>query len=211
VKTKQKFPKVGRVASESVEKHTARGWDEWIFLLDKAGARLWTHQEIVAHLKKKYKLTPWWQQGVTVGYEIAIGRRVENQDQKGLWSLTATKNVACDGKKLFRILLSEEGQKLWLNPLDEIDFVPKKGFETHSGYFGEVRTVRPPKAVRLTLQEDDWEKPSVVELMVVARPGKKSIVAFGHTKIPTQKLQIEFRTYWKSALEKIKAAVEGDR
>lgn len=206
--SKLKFEKIGRVSSESVEKHTSKNWDQWIKILEKAGARSWSHKEIVAFLKKKYKLTPWWQQGVTVGFENAIGRREENRDQKGLYTFTATKSISRNAKDVWKFIVSPEGQALWLEPLDEVDFAPKKELETGFGYFGEVRTVRPPKAMRLRLQDIDWDKPSILELFIAPKPKNKCIVVFSHGKLPTQKLHIEFRSRWKEALEKIKIAVE---
>ena len=58
---------------------------------------IWTHGEIVAFLKVRYKLRPWWQQGVASGFEIATGRRVDGQNTKGLYTTTATKSLQCPG------------------------------------------------------------------------------------------------------------------
>ena len=100
-----KYSKIGRVSSASVEKGTGRGWDEWIPLLTKAGALGWTHKEIVQFLKKKYKLSPWWQQGVTLGFEVATKRRIDGQNQKGEYNVTATRSIALEAKALWKLLV----------------------------------------------------------------------------------------------------------
>src|SRR5687768_10050998 len=99
------FGKVGRVSSESVRKHTGKDWKTWVRLLEAAGARNLPHGEIVALLKKKYRLTPWWQQGVALGFEIATGRRRPGQDAKGKYMVTATKSLSVDAKAAWKRLV----------------------------------------------------------------------------------------------------------
>lgn len=46
-----------------------------VTLLDKAGAKKMSHQEIANHLHTKHDVAPWWTQMVTVTYEQARGLR----------------------------------------------------------------------------------------------------------------------------------------
>lgn len=202
---RNQFEKVGRVSSESVEKHTKKPWKEWVKILDQAGARQWTHKEIVAFLKRKYRLSSWWQQGVTVGYEIAIGRRVEGQNTKGLWSLTASKTFEGDHKKLWDFIFSKNGLPLWLQPLDDVELTPKQPYENHLGVFGEVRTIQEYKSLRMTWKDPEWRKHSVLQLWCIARPKGKAIAVFAHDSLPTSRVQEEMRKHWKESLEKIAA------
>jgi hypothetical protein len=75
-----RYEKIGKVSSGSVFKHTGKGLKEWVGILERAGANSWTYQEIVDFLKKKHRLTPGWQQGVALGFEIGTGRRKVGQD-----------------------------------------------------------------------------------------------------------------------------------
>lgn len=207
------YPKIGRVTSESVHKGTEKTWDQWVAILEKAGARTWTHQEIVAFLKKKHKLGPWWQQGVAMGYEIAIGRRVEGQNAKGEYSVTATKSLAMDAKNAWKNFISEEGIAIWLQPLFEVEIKPKNSFETQDGYFGEIRTVMKPvqdpskpaakveRRVRMSWQDPNWDYSTSVEVLFVKRPNGKSIVAINHTKIKDLRIQAKLRARWRKALD----------
>src|SRR4051812_31302930 len=106
---KKEIEKIGKVSNQSVLKGTGRGWAEWIRLLEKAGAKHWSHQEIVAFLHKKHKLGPWWNQGVTHGFELATGRRMEGQNQKGEYSIVTTKTFPLSNKKMWQLLESQEG------------------------------------------------------------------------------------------------------
>src|SRR4051812_34858442 len=96
--------KIGRVSAVSVHKGTGKDWDEWLKLLNQAGAKSWTHQEIVTFLKKKHKLSLWWQQGVTLGFELATGRRVEGQSLKGDYSVAITRSLPVSHRETWRFM-----------------------------------------------------------------------------------------------------------
>lgn len=207
------YPKIGKVSSASVEKATGKSWDQWVAILEKAGARGSTYQEIVALLKKKHKLGPWWQHGVAMGYEIAIGRRIEGQNAKGEYSVTATKSLRIDAKKAWKYFVSKEGIAIWLQPLFEVEIKPKSMFETQDGYFGEIRTVAKPvqnpskktakieRRVRLTWQDPNWDSSTAVEVIIVSRANGNSIVAFNHGKIKDLRIQAKLRARWRKALD----------
>lgn len=200
--------KIGRVSSASVLKCTGKNWDEWIDILDRAGAAASTHQEIVAHLKKKHRLSPWWQQGVALAYELATGKRIEGQNSKGEYTLTATRSLKASRQKIWNLLSSPEGLAVWLKPLSDFDLSAGESFETTDGAFGEVRTLKKTERVRLSWQIEDQEKPTTVQVFIVARPGQNSILAFGHEGILSARLQEQLRVRWKNALSEIARLIE---
>jgi hypothetical protein len=67
--------KAPRMSDEAVKAKTGKNWKEWFAILDKAGADKMNHQEIVKYLKTKQGVGPWWQQMVTVTYEVRTGHR----------------------------------------------------------------------------------------------------------------------------------------
>lgn len=72
---------------------TGRGRADWHALLDAAGAQEWKHPVIAAWLHAEHGVDGWWAQGITVGYEQAIGRRLPGQSADGTFSVSATKTV----------------------------------------------------------------------------------------------------------------------
>jgi uncharacterized protein YndB with AHSA1/START domain len=201
------YVKVGRVTSQSVHKGTGQHWDQWIEILNSQGASNWTHQEIVAFLKKKYKLGPWWQQGVTTGYEIVIGRRVEGQNQKGEYSVMTTGTFAVDVKALWKFLFSPQGLEIWLKPLS--GFRLEKGFtyETEDGVFGEVRTFKSCQRLRMTWQDSDGERATLVQIQLVKRPGSKCILAFAHEKLSNNRERQQKRAFWQERMGALRVIV----
>ncbi len=174
-------------------------------LLEKAGARGWTHQEIVAFLKKKYKIKPWWQQSVTLGYEIHIGRRVEGRNEKGEHALTATKNLHVTQKEVWRFLNSEKGLEIWLQPMSEFKLKKDQEFERLGGVYGKVRTVKSPLRARIAWHDGEGEKPSILQIYVVPQKNGKTTLVFAHEKILKARDRDELRAHWKSVLDKVHA------
>ena len=204
---KASLDKVGMVTSKSLEKGTGKSWDQWVSLLDRAGARMWTHQEIVAFLKRRHKLNAWWQQGVTTGYEIAIGRRIEGQNQKGEYSVTATRTINIAARVAWKFLFSDDGLQLWLKPLSDFTLKKKATFERDDGIFGEVRTMKAGVRARLSWQDTDWEKPTILQVYVLPRPGAKCILVLQHEQLKSARLREDLRAQWKEALDHLATAL----
>jgi uncharacterized protein YndB with AHSA1/START domain len=199
----QDYDVVGKVSSQSVERYTGKSWKTWVLLLDKAGARHLTHKEIVGLLRKKYRLTPWWQQGVALGFEIATGRRKVGQDLKGKYMVTATKSLHRDVTAVWTLLLSAKGLEIWLRPLSKVAIKPNSPFETKDGFFGEIRTVTKHRKIRLSWQDPEWEKRTTVEMILVKRPERKSILVFNHTGIPDEGTRELLRKRWRIAADRL--------
>lgn len=191
---------MSKITDESVKKGTGRGWQEWIAVIDKAGGRVWSHQDIVAFLKQKHKLKPWWQQMVTTSYEIAIGRREEGQNQRGFYSAAASRTFPISKSQLWKLVNSREGLDVWLRPVNNFKIRPGQKFETSDEYFGEVRTMKAGERVRLRWQEVEWEKPTVVNIFLGGRDRDKSILAISHDDLPDTRLRNRMRSHWKQVL-----------
>ena len=190
------------VSSKSLKKATGKNWDEWIKILDKAGAKHFSHAEIVRVLTKK-KLSTWWRQWVAIGYQVHSGLRIPGQNLKGHYSLVVTKTVRVDAKTAWKFLTSAKGLAIWLQPLSEFKVVPKASFESVGGYFGEVRTVKKNSRIRFTFQDPDWDFSTVLQLQVFSKSKSTTMLAIQHEKLPSAKLKSEFRGRWREAIEQL--------
>lgn len=195
-----KIARIGKVTSASVFKCTGKNWEQWIGILDEAGAQDWPHREITMLLKNKHKLSPWWQQGVALAYELHHGKRVEGRNLRGEYSTVATKTLPLSSRKAWNLITSEKGMRAWLQPFSPFPWKPGQGFEVDGGIFGEIRTLKPGVRARLTWQEAHWEKPSVVQIHLVPRKGEKCMMVIQHERIPSAGLKEKLRVQWKKAL-----------
>lgn len=194
---------IGKVSAASVKKGSGKNWDQWIAILNKLGAQNLSHQDIVSVLATKYKLNLWWQQWVAIGYEIHIGRRVAGWNAKGEYSLTTTKSLHFDSKVVWKFLFSDQGLQLWLRPMGEFKLIKNFSFETENGYYGEVRTLKAGQRLRMTLQDPDWEKKSILQLQVIQKDKNKCLLVFTHEHLRNGRLREPLKDYWKTAVEDI--------
>lgn len=192
---------INRVSDASVFKATGKEWDEWIKIMEKAGARTWRHGEMTEFLARKHKLSLWWRQIVASGYQVAVGLRAEGRNSKGQYSITATKMVPFGAKKAWAILASPEGLEIWLRPLGPFKLKPKAAFETDGGVFGEVRTMVAGTRARLSWRDSDEGKASTVQVQVYPRPKGRAMYVIQHDGLVDGRLREDLRARWKGALE----------
>lgn len=197
--------KIGNVTSVSVAKGTGHDWSEWIKRLDRLGGRTLNHQELVKILRSRYRLSLWWQQSVAIHYTYYTGKRVIGQNLKGRYTASIGRTLRADQKKVWKWATSPQGQSVWLRPLSPVHFAKGSEFEIEGGVFGVVRTLTTPSKIRMTWQESDWDKPTIVQLIIVSRPGGKTMFGISHEEIKDARLKAELKEWWRQRLDEVSA------
>lgn len=175
------------ISDEAVSTATGKSWDEWFRLLDEAGAGQMTHKEIVALLEPYDHVSGWWQQSIAVAYEKARGLRETHEHADG-YSVSASKTIAAGAEAVFAAWQDEATRTRWL--ADQMT----------------IRKATPPKSLRIT-----WHDGSHVDVYVYPKGDAKSQVSLEHRKLPDRDAAERQKTFWKAALEGLKAALEGGR
>lgn len=158
---------------------------------------------MVKLLKKKFKLTIWWQQEVARGYQIAIGRRAEQQTLKGTYTTTTTKTLEISKAKLYRFLISEEGQLLWLEPITPVKIKKDAQFECYGGIYGDFRTARAAELLRLTWHNEDWVKKSTLQVHLYSKKSTNCMLVFSHVDLPSLSAKNQMHARWRKALDEM--------
>jgi len=78
-----KLKKIAGTTDNAVLAKTGKDWSWWFAILDKEKSSKLTHKEIALLLHDKYKVTLWWAQKITVGYEQERGLRKLHQKSDG--------------------------------------------------------------------------------------------------------------------------------
>ena len=177
------------VGTEAVLKATGRAWEDWIKVLDRAGAKAMAHKEIALMLSRKFSVPDWWSQMVTVGYEQARGMRKVNQKADG-FSATASRTVAIPIDKLFAA---------WSEPRSRSRWLPDAPLE--------VRRSTDGKSMRMTWTAGG----SSVVVGFYSKGAGRSVVQLEHGKLADAKAATTQKAYWGSALDRLKALLEGAR
>ena len=194
---------LGQVTTESVEKNTGRDWDAWIIQLDKHGARSMSHKEIATLLKTKFIQAPWWQLNVALGFQYHTGQKQVGVNSKGDFTVAISRTLPLTQKKLWKWITSDEGQSLWLKPLEPANFKKGASFEIEGGVFCEVRTIKAPERIRFSWNDTDWEKPTIVQLMFYPRSGDKCGFGVSHEGIKDARTKETLKTIWRARLDEV--------
>lgn len=175
-----------RMSDAAVQAKTGKTWKQWFAILDKAGAKKMTHQEIVKYLHTKQGVGPWWQQMVTVTYEEARGLRERHQKPAG-FQISVSRTVNVPIGKLYRAFANDKARNAWL---------AEDGLA--------VRTATANKSMRVT-----WnDVKTSLEISFVAKGEDKSQVVVQHGKLPNAKASTTMKTYWGKALDRLRASLE---
>ncbi len=194
-----------RISDESVREATGRGWDEWLEVLDAAGASAWDHKGIVAHLERAHpEASAWWRQSITVEYERARGKRAVGQTADVGFQVGVQRTVDASVDDVWEAIVSRP--ELWLGEGASVAFDQGSDYDT-AGVRGEIRVVKPAERLRLTWQPDDWDAPATLQLTLEEpAPGRTAIHAHAE-KLPDAEARETMRARWREALERIADAV----
>lgn len=191
-----------RVSDEAVREATGKTWIEWFLLLDSSIAYDQDHKGIVRILENHIE-SPWWRQTVAVEYEKHYGIRTTGQTSDGSFQVGVQKSFPLAPKKAWELLVSLEGMRTWLGEGSRPD--PKKGdaYATTEGVEGEFRVVKKMSHLRLSWQPSSWSRASTLQVRVVPKGPKKSVISFHHEGIPGEKEREQMRARWKKVEEEL--------
>jgi uncharacterized protein YndB with AHSA1/START domain len=174
------------VGSDAVLRATGKAWDEWLKVLDRAGAKSMGHKEIALMLSRKFAVPDWWSQMVTVGYEQARGLRKLYQKADG-YSATASKTFGAAMDRVYGAWNDPQQRARWL--LD----API-----------EVRRSTDGKSMRIT-----WTAGSSdIEVGFYKSGSSRTRVQLEHRKLPDTAAVLKQKKFWKDALDRLRALLE---
>jgi uncharacterized protein YndB with AHSA1/START domain len=169
-----------KISDEAVAAKTGKTWKQWFGVLDRAGARRKTHQQIVAVLSKKYRVGMWWQQMVAVSYEQAKGLRARHEKPEG-FQITRSKTIGASVDDVF---------EAWGNTRRRAQWLP--------GSKLTIRKATENKSLRIT-----WGDGTMIEVGLFPKAGAKTQVAVQHGKLPTARAAAAQKAFWGEALDRL--------
>ena len=183
---KKAAPKLAGVTTTAVLKATGRTWEEWLKVLDRAGARRMAHKDIAGLLARKFELPNWWSQMVSVGYEQARGLRKVNQQAAG-YAANASRTMSHALDKLFHAWHDPTLRAQWLKDAPV-----------------EVKRATRGKYVRMKWTQNG----SNVDVGFTAKGPGKTSVQVAHGKLASTAEVARQKAFWKDALARLEAMFE---
>lgn len=174
------------VSSEAVAKATGRTWEEWVAVLDKAGARRLEHKQIADLVATRFDIGPWWCQTVTVGYERVTGKREKHQTPKG-YSISASRTMGASAAAVFAAWRAPAMRRVWLGePL-------------------EVRTATPNRTLRIT-----WGDGTSVDVALWRKERNRTQVAVQHSRLLDAEAASKMKSFWFERLVELERVLCGE-
>jgi uncharacterized protein YndB with AHSA1/START domain len=154
-------------------------WERWVKALDHAQAYTWPHREIAKYVEEQYKVSGWWAQTVTVGYERIKGMRAIGQRRDGSFEATKSRTFAVPLVRLYRAFHDAPTRARWLPGVDLT-----------------VRAATRGKSMRIT-----WPDRTSVAVGFATRGDAKSQVAVQHGKLADRAAATRMKQYWAERLD----------
>jgi len=179
------MPTKPKMSDEAVKAKTGKTWKQWFAVLDKAGAKKMSHQEIVKHLSEEENVGPWWCQMVTVTYEQQTGKRALHEKPEG-FQISVSRTIDTPLPKLYKAFADNSARSEWLGE-DNL----------------EVRKATPNKSMRVTWKD----KKTSLEINFYPKTAGKSQVVVQHSKLANASAAAKMKTYWSKALDRLRESV----
>jgi len=177
-----------RISDESVKKATGKTWSEWFSILNKAGTKKKEHKVIAEMLYKKFGLSGWWSQMVTVQYEQEIKGRRRHETTSG-YQISKSKTFPYSVSKIFIAIQSPAKRKAWLK---DPDF--------------KITTSTKNKSIR-----GKWiDGKTNIEFQFYTKDKIKTQLVVQHNKISSNKEADKLKIYWGKSFEKLNTYLEND-
>jgi hypothetical protein len=175
------------MSDEAVRARTGCAWDKWVYVLDAKGAASWPHREIAEYVHETYKVSGWWAQTVTVGYERIKGLREIGQRRSGSYEANKSKTLPVPLARLYRAWRDRRLRARWL-----------PGVEL------TVRKATPERSMRIT-----WDDGTSVEVGFFAKGDAKSQLQVQHSKLASKADAEARKAYWAERLAALAAMIAG--
>lgn len=167
------------MSDATVQKATGCNWERWVAALDYAKAPEMSHREIAEYVQEKFKVSGWWSQMVTVGYERIRGLRDIGQRRGGGYEANKSKTFAVPVSKLYRAFHEARTRRRWL-----------------PGLKLTVRTATTGKSIRMRMDDG-----SAVDVYFTARGDARSAAAIQHRKLASKEDAAQKKEFWRERLD----------
>jgi uncharacterized protein YndB with AHSA1/START domain len=175
------YEKLSGISNATIKAKTGCDWKKWTDALDYVRAHEWTHTEIARYVREKFKISGWWSQSVTVGYERIKKLRAIGQRRGGDFEVSKSKTFNAPMTRLYAAFSNQRNRNKWLGPVDLKVGATIKG-----------------KSMRMI-----WPDGKPVVAWFVTKGPRKNVVSIAHQKLPDKATAERVKAEWSSRLEKL--------
>ncbi|MBO9607028.1 MAG: SRPBCC domain-containing protein [Paenibacillaceae bacterium] len=198
----------GTLFRRDVEAATGCAWEEWIRRLDGEVDKLWSHERIAGYIGQTYEVTEEWSEWIALLYEPLLGRVPTGTTKDAGVQIGVRRTMEAGKERIWRFLLSPQGAALWLGEVKALSWQKGEEFASRDGITGKLTVVDPGSKLRLAWKRPDWDKPSRLQLILLAASGGKTTVSIHQEMLEDVYMRERMRLHWDEVLRRVKAEAE---
>ncbi|SEB54330.1 SRPBCC domain-containing protein [Paenibacillus sp. GP183] len=105
-------------------------------------------------------------------------------------------------EKAWQLILSQEGLQIWLGDLSSLPLQKGEKYRTREGVSGEMRVVKPKEQLRMTLQNENWTRPSTCQIRLIPTSSGKTTISFHQENLNSAAEREEMKLHWEEVLQR---------
>ena len=199
------------VSETSCKSATGKSLADWFKVLDKHGGAALGRRLLTNWLLNDQKVEPWWSSTIVAEYEIARGDLAKDGKPKG-YSICPTKSIKASAAICFKAFADAKALNAWFGPRHDVSLVEGGHWRNADGNRFTIRKVNPGKNIRLIAEDEGLTLATPMEIKFEAsssNKGDKCTVMVSIERLQTRAEADGYRRAWSEALDRLKAAVEG--
>lgn len=197
----------GTIFKRDLRQATGMEWEEWVAKLQRTIDARWSQEQIKQHIAEEYEAAEPWDEWLSVMYGHLLGRVPTGVTKDAGVQIGVRRTLAAGQARVWDYLLSPEGLRLWVG--EGADFEPRVGYSYSSrdGAYGRITVAEPPRKLRMTWQQPEWDNPSRLQWMVLASGAGKTAVGIHQEMLDDVYMREMMRQHWDAVLAQLKEAL----
>ncbi|MEJ8548513.1 SRPBCC family protein [Brevibacillus borstelensis] len=138
-----------------------------------------------------------------------MSQKIVGQTKTAGFQIGVRRTFPIPQEKAWELVASADGLESWLGAGISVTLQPGQKYVSTAGA-GEIRIVKPLQQLRLTWQKEAWQRPSTVQVRVIAKAVDKTTISFHQENLSDGKVREEMKEHWEAVLDRIREKIESD-
>jgi len=196
------------VFRQALREATGLDWEAWVGRLGREINPLWSHERMRDHICATWRIPEEWGEWLAVFYGQLLGRTPVGVTKDAGVQIGVRRTIKAEKERVWRFLLSADGLALWIGRVPEFRLEKGFAFASAEGVTGKLTVVQPFHKLRMQWKRPEWERPSRLQIYVLAAAGGGTTVAIHQEMLEDVYIRELMRRRWDETLRRIERELE---
>jgi hypothetical protein len=119
------------------------------------------------------------------------------------FQLGVRKTIEGNQVDVWNFLISSQGIRLWLGPIEPERLAPRKPFSLNNGVEGEITVLKLQSHLRMKWKKKSWKNISRLQLRVIPYGRDKTTISFHQEKLSDPEQRETMKKHWKKVVSEL--------